>query len=111
MSRYLYNGRIKEKRSSFKDFKKEFFKNQWKRNPLFRHAFFSLDDMCSEGNYIHAGVVVINNIKYVFDPISFWRFTFFISKNRTTDKNKFQIVNNNTEIRKNKLKKLKRLSK
>lgn len=89
----------------FKDFKKAFYKKEWCRDFTHRKSFFDLGYSNKE-NYIHASIVIIDDVRYRFTFLSYIKFLIFINLNKTTLKNLNEIVNNKKYIRKQKLKRI-----
>ena len=73
--------------NSFSHFKKNFFKVEWERDIKNKYSFFQHNDKLSleYDNYIHASIVIVNNVNYKFKMISYIKYSIFLYLNRTTN--------------------------
>lgn len=89
-------------KNNFKDFKKDFYKKEWCRDINYKYSFFDTQGIFNN-NYIHASIIIIDNVLYRFTFLSYIRFLIFININKTTKENVNKIVNSKKDIRKQKL--------
>jgi len=105
----FYERKNINKNNSFLEFKKNFYKHQWKRDISNKFSLFPLSYSEYNDNYIHAGIVKVDGVAYIFTFFSYLRFLIFFNFKikKTNHKNLNIIINTKRGIRKEKLKNLK----
>jgi len=99
---------ITDDSKNYNDFKSEFYKHECERDINSKSLLTNINFYSTpQINYINDVLVIVDNVKYTFSLISYIRYRIFMLRYRTTIFNYKRNVNSLTDLRKQKLKRLK----